>query len=126
MAAIISQLAANKRARAKRIKNTIPIEKSVYFLPPFDPAFDPCLHNKYMKAVRSRQEQLQQQIFYQQHQQQLLLQQQSIICKNTIKVGMLKQVLSSVILQVLLESSSAQRNVTFVLHWTLIGLLLRH
>ena len=97
MAAIISQLAANKRARAKRIKNTIPIEKSVYFLPPFDPAFDPCLHNKYMKAVRSRQEQLQQQILYQQHQQQLLLQQQSITYKNIIKVGMRKQVVSSVL-----------------------------
>ena len=97
MAAIISQLAANKRARAKRIKNTIPIEKSVYFLPPFDRAFDPCIHNKYMKAVRSRQEHLQQQILHQKHQQQLLLQQQSIIRKNTIKVSMLKKVVSSVL-----------------------------
>ncbi len=78
MAAIISQLAANKRARAKRIKNTIPIEKSVYFLPPFDPAFDPCVHNKYLKAVHVRQEHLHQQRLVQQekHQQRLLQQQQ--------------------------------------------------
>jgi hypothetical protein len=86
MAAIISQLAANKRARAKRIKNTIPIEKSVYFLPPFDPAFDPCVHNKYMKAVRIKQELQHQQMLHQHYQQQLLLQQQSIYHKSTIRV----------------------------------------
>jgi hypothetical protein len=111
MAAIISQLAANKRARAKRIKNTIPIDKSVYLLPPFDPSFDPTgrscflakfskdrsflhvlsvnwsiflvlspinlacklyhtVHNKYLKAVRVRQEHLQQQIIFKQQQKQ--------------------------------------------------------
>ena len=63
MAAIISQLTANKRARAKRIKNTVPIDKSVYVLPPFDPVFDPFVHNRYLKAVKSKEEQiLQQQI----------------------------------------------------------------
>ena len=49
MAAIISQLAANKRNRAKRIRETIPIDRSVYVLPPFDARFDPTIHNKYIK-----------------------------------------------------------------------------
>ena len=61
MAAIISQLTANKRERAKRLKNTVPIDKSVYLLPPFDPTFDPLVHNKYLKAVRVRREHQEQQ-----------------------------------------------------------------
>jgi hypothetical protein len=51
MAAIISQMAANKRARQKGRKHIIPPEKCVYILPPFDPCFDPLVHNKYMKAM---------------------------------------------------------------------------
>ena len=51
MAAIISQMAANKRARQKRGKRLVPPDKSVYTLPPFDPCFDPMLHNKYIKSV---------------------------------------------------------------------------
>ena len=51
MAAIISQMAANKRARLKNNKRIIPAEKCVYFLPPFDERFDPTVHNKYIKAI---------------------------------------------------------------------------
>ena len=51
MAAIISQMAANKRARKAGLKNVIPPEKCVYILPPFDPCFDPTVHNKYIRAT---------------------------------------------------------------------------
>lgn len=51
MAAIISQMAANKRARQKGRKHIIPPDKCVYTLPPFDPCFDPIVHNKYVKAM---------------------------------------------------------------------------
>ena len=44
-------MAANKRARQKRGKRLVPPDKSVYTLPPFDPCFDPMLHNKYIKSV---------------------------------------------------------------------------
>ena len=47
MAAIISQMAANKRARQKNAHHYIVgSDKCVYTLPPFDPCFDPLVHNK--------------------------------------------------------------------------------
>jgi len=49
MAAIVSQLAAANRRRKANKKNNIPIEKSVYVLPPFDPCFKPEVHNRYMR-----------------------------------------------------------------------------
>ena len=49
MAAIVSQLAAANRRRKANKKNTIPIDKSVYVLPPFDPCFKPEVHNRYIK-----------------------------------------------------------------------------
>ena len=49
MAAIVSQLAAANRRRKANKKNAIPIEKSVYVLPPFDPCFKPEVHNRYIK-----------------------------------------------------------------------------
>lgn len=53
MAAIISQMAANKRARQKGggQARLIPADKCVYTLPPFDPCFDPKVHNKYIRAM---------------------------------------------------------------------------
>jgi hypothetical protein len=50
MAAIISQLAAQKRARAKAgNSHNISSDKCVYSIPPFDPCFDPKVHNKYVR-----------------------------------------------------------------------------
>ncbi len=52
MAAIISQLAAQKRAREKQFGiggGVIGPDKCVYSLPPFDAHFDPKVHNKYMR-----------------------------------------------------------------------------
>ncbi len=49
MAAIVSQLAAANRRRKANKKNAIPIEKSVYVLPPFDPCFKPEVHNRYIR-----------------------------------------------------------------------------
>ena len=46
MAAIIAQLTRAKRERAK--KKTYETNKCMYELPPFDPHFDPMVHNKYM------------------------------------------------------------------------------
>ena len=46
MAAIISQIAANKRARAKAQHLAVASDKCVYEIPPFDPCFDPLVHNK--------------------------------------------------------------------------------
>ena len=48
MAAIISQMNANRRAREKGLAGhcIISSDKCVYTLPPFDPCFDPLVHNK--------------------------------------------------------------------------------
>ena len=46
MAAIIAQLTRAKRERAK--KKTYAPTKCMYHLPPFDPHFDPMVHNKFM------------------------------------------------------------------------------
>ncbi len=55
MAAIISQMAANKRLRQKGIGGLcVSSDKCVYTLPPFDPCFDPLVHNKYMRAMEQR------------------------------------------------------------------------
>ncbi len=56
MAAIISQIAANKRARQKGGLGVAEVssDKSVYTLPPFDPCFDPLVHNKYIRAVEQK------------------------------------------------------------------------
>ena len=51
MAAIISQIAANKRARAKSAYLAVSSDKCVYDIPPFDPCFDPLVHNKFMRAM---------------------------------------------------------------------------
>ena len=51
MAAIISQIAANKRARAKCPRASVPSDKCVYTLPPFDPCFDPLIHNRYCRSM---------------------------------------------------------------------------
>ena len=51
MAAIISQIAANKRARAKNLRASVSSDKCVYIIPPFDPCFDPVVHNKYCQSV---------------------------------------------------------------------------
>ena len=51
MAAIISQIAANKRARAKSAYLAVSSDKCVYEIPPFDPCFDPLVHNKFMRAM---------------------------------------------------------------------------
>ena len=51
MAAIISQIAANKRARAKNKKFSVSSDKCVYSIPPFDPCFDPVVHNKYCRSM---------------------------------------------------------------------------
>lgn len=58
MAAIISQMAANKRARQKNGGHTrlVPPEKCVYTLPPFDPCFDPKVHNKYVRAMTANED----------------------------------------------------------------------
>ena len=53
MAAIVSQLAAANRRRKANKKNNIPIEKSVYVLPPFDPCFKPEVHNRYMRQKQA-------------------------------------------------------------------------
>lgn len=49
MAAIVSQLAAANRKRKANKTKEIPIEKSVYKLPPFDPCFKAELHNNYVR-----------------------------------------------------------------------------
>ena len=49
MAAIVSQLAAANRRRKANKKNHVPIDKSVYVLPPFDPCFKPEVHNRYIR-----------------------------------------------------------------------------
>ena len=58
MAAIISQIAANKRARQKGLlgglQHDVSSDKSVYTLPPFDPTFDPLVHNRYMRAMEQK------------------------------------------------------------------------
>ena len=51
MAAIISQIAANKRARAKNQRASVSSDKCVYLIPPFDPCFDPVVHNKYCRSM---------------------------------------------------------------------------
>ena len=52
MAAIISQMAANKRARQKgAVTAYVSSDKCVYTLPPFDPCFDPMVHNKYVRSM---------------------------------------------------------------------------
>ena len=56
MAAIISQIAANKRARAKQAHLAVSSDKCVYHLPPFDPCFDPLVHNKFMRAMAMKKE----------------------------------------------------------------------
>ena len=56
MAAIISQIAANKRARAKSAHLEVSSDKCVYPLPPFDPCFDPLVHNKFMRAMLMKKE----------------------------------------------------------------------
>ena len=40
------QIAANKRARAKAQHLAVASDKCVYEIPPFDPCFDPLVHNK--------------------------------------------------------------------------------
>jgi hypothetical protein len=55
MAAIVSKLAAANRKRKANKQYHIPIEKSVYVLPPFDPCFKPEVHNRY---IRTKQTQL--------------------------------------------------------------------
>nr|XP_040581202.1 uncharacterized protein LOC121129552 [Lepeophtheirus salmonis] len=52
MAAIISQMAANKRARQKRNVCEIHSDKCVYNIPPFDRTFDPFIHNKYLRSKK--------------------------------------------------------------------------
>ena len=55
MAAIISQMAANKRLRAKGLSGQcVSSDKCVYTLPPFDRCFDPKVHNKYVRAMEQR------------------------------------------------------------------------
>ena len=49
MAAIISQIAANNRKKKLNKFKTIPIDKSVYKLPPFDACYDPSKHNRFIK-----------------------------------------------------------------------------
>ena len=56
MAAIISQIAANKRARAKCQRASVPSDKCVYTLPPFDPCFDPLIHNRYCRSMALRKQ----------------------------------------------------------------------
>ena len=51
MAAIISQIAANKRARAKNHRSSVSSDKCVYSIPPFDPCFNPVVHNKYCRSM---------------------------------------------------------------------------
>ena len=51
MAAIISQIAANKRARAKNQRASVSSDKCVYLIPPFDPCFNPVVHNKYCRSM---------------------------------------------------------------------------
>ena len=51
MAAIISQIAANKRARAKNQRASVSSDKCVYAIRPFDPCFDPVVHNKYCRSI---------------------------------------------------------------------------
>ena len=56
MAAIISQIAANKRARAKNQRASVSSDKCVYVIPPFDPCFDPVVHNKYCRSIFLKQQ----------------------------------------------------------------------
>jgi hypothetical protein len=46
MAAIIAQI--TKANRERKRKKTYETTKCMYDLPPFDPHFDPMIHNKYM------------------------------------------------------------------------------
>ena len=46
MAAIIAQITRANRERKK--KKTYETTKCMYDLPPFDPHFDPMVHNKYL------------------------------------------------------------------------------
>ena len=46
MAAIIAQITRANRERKR--KKTYEIQKCMYDLPPFDPHFDPLIHNKYL------------------------------------------------------------------------------
>ena len=46
MAAIIAQITRANRERKR--KKTYEIQKCMYDLPPFDPHFDPLVHNKYL------------------------------------------------------------------------------
>ena len=54
MAAIVSQLAAANRRRKANKKNHVPIDKSVYVLPPFDPCFKPEVHNRYIRHKQAK------------------------------------------------------------------------
>ena len=60
MAGIVAQITkANWERKKNRIKHLNP-DKCAYFLPPFDPCFDPKKHNVYMKrkALREKLEQV--------------------------------------------------------------------
>jgi len=49
MAAIIAQIARRRRENAAPRRKKYEISKCLYDLPPFDPHFDPLLHNNYSK-----------------------------------------------------------------------------
>ena len=49
MAAIIAQITRAKRERDK--KKTYQTEKCMYHLPPFDPHFEPMVHNKFLARL---------------------------------------------------------------------------
>ena len=53
MAAIAAQITRQHRERAKSIHErnwkNIETSKSLYSLPPFDPRFDPSIHNKFVR-----------------------------------------------------------------------------
>ena len=49
MADIINEVAVNKHARAKNQRVSVANDKCVYTIPPFDPCFNPVVHNKYCR-----------------------------------------------------------------------------
>ncbi len=49
MAGIVAQFTKANWERLKRQQRYLPPDKSVYFIPPFDPAFDPERHNVFAR-----------------------------------------------------------------------------
>ncbi len=56
MAGIVAQITKANWERKQRSRRFLPPDKSVYFIPPFDPAFDPKRHNVFIRRKTNFEE----------------------------------------------------------------------